>query len=318
MSNPQSIQQVFDLIPVALRIPLRNGLVAGLVVALYSLFIPNQYKSEARILPADSRGSGGASQMAAAAAAVGVSVPGQDSSDSAFVDIVNSRWLAKKLLMEEYRFSTHGWYFGNPIEHKESLYTYLKARNLDQAFMKTKGLLRVNRDLKSKLLTISVETPSPELSQQIVRKAVNVLEDFVQVKARTRGGNKATFTAERLKEAEAASARTEQESQDFLNVHRNYATSNEPAVRLKGARLEAALKLRQQVVTTLTLNVEQALLEEKNDMPILNVLDEGDLPLEKNRPARVMIILMGIILAGGVTLMWSFAKVRLGVPERSN
>ena len=290
-------------IPPALRRPLLHGLVAGLAVALFSLFLPNQYKAVARILPADSKGTGGGGQMAAAAAAAGVAVPGQEGSDAAFVDILNSRWMAKKLLADSYEFTTRSWYFGSPVQHKEILTNYLKTNNLDKGHAHIKGYLKVSRDFRSKLLTITAETPSPELSQQLVRKAVVALESFTREKAQTRGGNKAIFTAERLKEAEVASTKAEQESLAFLGVHRNYATSNEPAIRLKGAQLEAALKLRQQVVTTLTLNYEQALLEEKNDMPILNVLDEGDLPQEKSGPARSNLVLTWAFLAAALSLV---------------
>ena len=288
-----------------LRVPLRNAALAGAAVALITLLIPNTYVSEARILPADSRGSGGLGQMAAAAAAVGIAVPGQDSSDAAFVDIVNSHWMWRKLLQEKYRFSTRFFYFGPWRERDETLYEYLDVKNMDRAMKKMKEVLTVKRDLKTKLLTLSAETQSPELSQLVVRKAVGILEDFIQVKSRTRGGNKAVFTAERLKEAQESYTLAERESMVFLNDHRNFATSNEPAVRMKGTRLENTLKLRQQVVTTLTLNSEQALLEEKNDMPILNLLDEGDVPIDKSYPPRSIIVLMAMLLVAGGSWGWT-------------
>lgn len=289
-----------------LKVPLRNAVLVGITVALITLFIPNKYVSEARILPADSRGSAGLGQMAAAAAAVGIAVPGQDSSDAAFVDIVNSHWMWRKLLgPEKYRFHTRFFYLGPWREREETLYAYLDVKNMDRAMKKMKEVLTVKRDLKTKLLTLSAETQSPELSQLVVRKAVGILEDFIQVKSRTRGGNKAVFTAERLKEAQESYTLAERESMVFLNDHRNFATSNEPAVRMKGTRLENTLKLRQQVVTTLTLNYEQALLEEKNDMPILNLLDEGDVPIDKSYPPRSIIVLMAMLLVAGGSWGWT-------------
>jgi hypothetical protein len=144
---------------------------------------------------------------------------------------------------------------------------------------------------------------------------VTTLEYFIEAKARTRGGSKAAFTAERVREAEAARAGAERDCREFLGSHRNYATSNDPAVRLEGGRLEAALRLRQQVVATLTLNHEQALLEEKNDMPILNILDEGDLPQEKDRPARARMVLLAALAGSGGTLLWSLVAARLALPR---
>ena len=275
-----------------LKLPLRNAALAGSAVALLSLGLPSQYVSVVRILPAENRGPSGAVQLAAAASALGMALPGQDSSDAAFVDIVNSRWLRKKLLFERYHFRTPGLPFTGLREHEETLYAYLGAKNLDRALLKMNRVLSAGRDLRTKLLSLSVETGSPELSQQVVHRAVKILEEFVQIKAQTRGGNKALFTSERLADAQVRYDQAEQESTAFLNAHRNYATSNEPTVRMRGLRLENTLKLRQEVITTLTLSYEQALLEEKNDMPILNVLDEGDLPIDKQGPPRALMALM--------------------------
>jgi uncharacterized protein involved in exopolysaccharide biosynthesis len=62
-----------------------------------------------------------------------------------------------------------------------------------------------------------------------------------------------------------------------------------------GSRLETELKLRQQLVATLAVNREQALIEEKNDMPILNVLDPANLPIQKSKPARLIAVIIGML-----------------------
>ena len=268
------------------KIPLRNGLVAGAVVTVVSLFLPNTYKSEVRILPADTRSSSGAGGMAAAAAAVGV---------------IKSRWMQKTLVQATYRFRTRGFLFLPWTQREETLAQFFGTRSMDKAVAKVKNLVTVSRDLKTKLITVTVETTSPELSQQLAQNVTKALEGFVKEKAQTRGGNKAAFTAERLREAQGDYARSEKEFKEFLDAHRNYSTSAEPGIRLTGLRLENSLKLRQQVLTTLTLNYEQALLEEKNDMPILNTLDAGDLPTDKSGPSRSLLVVSAAIIVGLAT-----------------
>ncbi len=296
----------------SLRWPLRIALGAGLLTALLSLPLPNYYKCETRILPADQRGSSGmGGQLAAAAAVVGVAIPGQEGPDAAYVDIINSRWMRKQLLLETYTYETRFLRFGPARRHQGTLCDYLGTQNLDRAIKQMGGILTVSRDLKSKLLTLSAETTSPELSQQVARKAVRSLEEFIQTKARTRGSNKAAFSLQRLAETRAAYAETEREFRTFLEQNRNYQTSAEPRVRLDGQRLESELKLRQQLVMTLSLAHEQALMEEKNDMPILNVLDDGDLPRDKSKPSRSILVLLMTLLAGGGTWLWqNRARVR--------
>ncbi len=54
--------------------------------------------------------------------------------------------------------------------------------------------------------------------------------------------------------------------------------------------MREVLDLWRQVVTNLTLNHEQALLEAQNDTQTLLLLDPGSLPLEKSRPSRAFIV----------------------------
>jgi uncharacterized protein involved in exopolysaccharide biosynthesis len=62
--------------------------------------------------------------------------------------------------------------------------------------------------------------------------------------------------------------------------------------------LENELRLRQQLVTTLALNREQALLEEKNDIPVLSLLDPADYPSDKSRPPRSLFVVAAALMAG--------------------
>jgi len=287
-----------------LKRPLQIGLAAACVTAVVSLFMPNYYKSEARILPVETKSAGGLGNLAAAAAAFGVGVPGADGGDANFVDILNSRWMRESLLKSQFTFKERSWRFGTEKMRTQTLYDYLKVKNLDQGVRAVGAMLSASRDLKSKVLTLSVETRSPELSQQIAQRVAKLLETFVQEKGRTRGGYKAAFAEARLKEARDEMASAEEDFRRFLDGNRNYLASADPSVRIRGARLEAELKLRQQLVMTLAMNREQALMEEKNDIPILNVLDPGNLPVDKSRPARSSIVLLAFFLVSAGSWAW--------------
>lgn len=75
------------------------------------------------------------------------------------------------------------------------------------------------------------------------------------------------------------------------------------------------------LVATLALSFEQALMEEKNDVPILNVLDGGNLPLEKSRPKRSVFVALAFLLASAG--VWAYGnrawiRSRLLDPEDSD
>ena len=285
--------------------PLKWGLAMGLLTALVTLIMPNHYKSEARLLPVETKGaSGNLGGLASAAAAFGVSVPGGEGNDANFVDVLNSRWLRVQLLKTEFQYHARSWRFGAERIEKGTLFAYVDKKNMDRALKELGTLMSASRDLKTKVISISAETKSPELSQLIVDRAIKLLELFQQEKGHTRGGAKATFAEARLAESRREMDVAEDAFRRFLEANRNYLNSADPSVRLKGNRLETELKLRQQLVTTLALNREQALLEEKNDIPILNVLDPANLPIDKSKPLRFVMVILAIILVGTSAWIW--------------
>ena len=286
------------------RKPFKVGLMAGALMAVYTITLPNQYKSEARVLPADVRGAGGG-MAASAAAAAGLSLPGSEGPDAVYVDILSGRTLRENLLQTEFSFKVRTWYLGSEQTKKETLYAYLEKTNMDKAVKALKDRITVARDLRTKLLTIVVETSSPELSQQVTKRLVVLLNDFVVAKAQTRGGLKAAFSEKRLKEARWEMGQAEESLRAFLDSNRNYLLSPDPSVRLKGMRLDNELKLRTQVLSTLAIGLEQALLEEKNDMPILNILDMGNLPIDKSGPPRSIWVLVAFVFSGLCSLGWN-------------
>lgn len=293
----------------SLKKPLQCALLAGVVSGLVTLLLPNYYRSEARLLPVESKALGGnLGGLATAAAAFGVSVPGGDGSDANFVDVLNSRWIKEQLLQTEFKYHTRPWVFGAERIENMTLFNYLESKNMDRALKELDTAFSSSRDLKSKVIVIGAETRSPELSQLVVRRAVKLLEIFLQEKGHTRGGAKAAFAEARLTDARREMDEAENQLKSFLEGNRNYLTSGDPGVRLRGSRLEAELRLRQQLVTTLAMNREQSLLEEKNDIPILNLMDQGNLPIEKSKPARSTIVLFSMICVGISTWIWSNRK----------
>lgn len=279
------------------------GLLCGLMSYGASLVVGNRYVSVGRVLPADQRAPSlnPGNQIAAAAAAVGVSIPGQETADAAYVDILNSYWFRSSLLMTRFEFN-HKKTFGISRKYNTTLCDYLGASNMDRAISKIKDDVVIGRDFKTKLITIKVQTDSPELSQKVVNRSISLLEEFILTKSKTRGGNKAVFATDRLDEARKSAELAESVLLNFIKNNKNYATSQDPAIRLYGMRLEAELKLRQQLVMTLALSLEQALMDSKNDMPILNVLDSGNYPFEKSGPWRsgwaLIGLLMGVLAVG--------------------
>ena len=124
----------------------------------------------------------------------------------------------------------------------------------------------------------------------MVRKASEVLDGVLVDLSQAAGRNRARFTLDRLEEVKARYADLGREFQQFQDGNRNWETSPDPGTRFRGGRLKEDLDLWRQVVTNLTLNHEQALLEAQNDTQTVLLLDPGSLPAGKSGPARGLIV----------------------------
>jgi uncharacterized protein involved in exopolysaccharide biosynthesis len=283
----------------SLAVPALHGCLAGLVAAGGALLLPNRYRSEVRILSDAGHAGGGSLQR------TGVWAPTappetfgsrEDGPTVIYADILRSRRLAEQLLLQSYDYRWRR--FGRPRQARGTLMAYLGATQLDRAVGPLHRLLTVQRDAKSGQLTIAAETRSPDLSQQVARKAAEVLKDVLVDLSQMGGRNKARFTLDRLEEVRATYAGLSRDFLAFQEGNRDWESSPSPAVRFRGARLKEQMDLWRQVVTNLTLNHEQALLEAQNDTQTLLLLDPGHLPVEKSGPARALMVFTAAAAVG--------------------
>jgi hypothetical protein len=297
-------------IPTLWRKPLALALCGGLAAGVASVFIPDTFRSEARILQDAGRGASHGMLGVWAPSAPPV-IPGtrEDGPSVVYAEILKSRSVAERVLLSEYVYETRRWRFGKPRLTRGTLLGYLGSPDPDRAQGGFRRLLAVERNPKSGLLTLAAETTSPELSRQVVARVLEelgrVLVDLGQAEGRVR----ARSAQERLQEAGAAYATQLEALRRFQDSSRNWETSASPNVRLQGSQLRERLELWRRVCENLTLNREQALLEARNEAQTLLVLDAAALPRGKCRPHRSFIVLGAMVLTGAGS--WAFAN-----PER--
>lgn len=285
----------------------------GLLVPL--LLIPNWYTSQAQVLPSQPDQGLGASPLAAAAGAVGLAFPGAPNEN--YDDICSSRWVAETVLNKKYNFKEKLTYFGPERAYSKTLYDYIDQKNIDLAVRTfSKKILNISQDPKSVVLNISVETHSPDLSKQVCDDVMHLLEEYLTKVAMTHGRQKAIFAEQRLAEAKEHYREARQKLEAYSYRNRTYQQSTDPTVRWEGRALEADCLLKEQLVTTLAQNLEQALLTAKDDTPILKILDRPNLPVEKSKPKRG-ILLIGCFLgvAAGHWVWRNRARLRASLAD---
>lgn len=285
----------------SLRRPAADAVKAGLVTAGLALLLPNQYRSEARILSDTGHPGGGTSLRAGVwAPSAAPETPGnrEEGPTVIYADILRSRRLAEQLLLGAYDYRLRSWRFGRARPVHGTLLAYLGVPSLDRGMGALTGMMAVQRDLKSGLLTLRVDSRSPELSRAVVTRATAGLGAILVELSRTAGENKARFTLARLEEVKGRYQELGRAFEGFQDTHRNWERSPAPNLRFQGSRMREELDLWRQVVTNLTLNHEQALLEAQNDTQTLLLLDPGNLPVEKSKPARALMVFAAMCAAG--------------------
>jgi capsule polysaccharide export protein KpsE/RkpR len=290
------------------------GLVAGLLTAGYTLTLPNRYSSEILVLP-KSAGSGG--PLAALSVVTGMLGGGGlagTGEDGYYTDIVQSRWMAKHLLDSTYTFTYKSWYFGTPQARRQTLAAFLKADTppkRESAFNTIQDWLTATRDLKTGVLYLKVEAPSPELAQELTNRVADLLDQALKTRVQTQGTAKADYAKQRLVRARQEEDQARQALVAYAEAHRNLDTSPDPAVRAQGQALTAELLLRHQVTTSVALGYEQAELDARNTVPVLSRLDEAYLPTIKSGPLRGLLSIASTITILCFYLIFVFRE-RLG------
>lgn len=286
-----------------IALPLRAAAFAGAAAAAVALALPDHYVARARLLPNEPKSLGGMSQLLGTAALLGLQV-GQDGGDANYVDIIKSETLRASVCSATYRYRLRGWRFGAVRQVEGTLYDYFGSQDATVAEARMADLLVAYRDLKSKILVVEVATRSPDLSRQVAERVLAGLEGFLHERTRTRGGAKVLFADERLEAARSELARSEATFKAFLERNHAYQVSPDPAVHLRGLGLEADYKLKHQVVASLTVSREQALLEEKDNLPVLSVLDPPGEPTRPSGPHRTRLVLASALAAAALAGAW--------------
>jgi len=282
-------------------------ILVGVLAAARSLTWTNNYRSEARIMAADSKRGLSLGSISPAAEALGLSVPGGGGGGDAFVlEVLKSRTLMEYLLATRFEFD----FKKNPlarVEHKsETLADHIGAKNHDRAVTAVRRMLMAAKDLKTGLMTVTVDTGSPDLSRKVNEVTLNFLNKWVSERNRTKGGAKAQYAAERRLEMEKSYSDAAVAFSKFLQGNRNYSQSNDPWVRMEGFRLEQEAKVGFQLLTNVRMMEEQAKMEEKDNMPVINIIDPPNEPIDKNGPGRTFYVLGWMLCAA--TLRWLYTR----------
>lgn len=280
---------LFDLLHTLLK--RKNIIIIGVIIVMavtaVKVFLePDQFRSTATILP-----TGKTDQLAELKNLAGLGRAGNDENSSElYPTILASRTIKETVLMHEYR-----------IDNKQtSLTEYFGTDNRDRLLDALAGITTVYTDDITGLITISVETANPGLSQDIVKSYLAELEEFNLHKRRSQAKENERYLAGQLQIINGELADAENMLEQFQFANRNWDVTGDPELQKTLNRLKREVAVKSTTFVFLQEQHEAAKLDVQKDMPIVRLLDSPSIPTMKIGPRRKLVI----ILSGAASLLF--------------
>lgn len=314
----------------------------GLLLALGST---KEYTSATRILPYSS-GKGASGGIGALAGIAGINIsptmPGQVISTEVYPEVASSftfltdlarvpirfregRWTYERFFASVYQPSTleiiHRYTLGLPSAFaiggeatRDPLATIESAEDTVPVYSTSfislvhglRDRVRTTMDKKTNILTISATMPDPVAAADLARLAGQKLTVAIVAYESKRASEQATFLAGQQAAAERRYLLAQSRLADFQD--RNRAMGS-PKAQVEFQRLQQEVSLSFDVLKSLSSQLETARVKEKEDTPVLTVLDPSLIPTEPSRPriARILILSMFVgAFVGGFYVLWLY------------
>lgn len=208
-------------------------------------------------------------------------------------NILNRKWFYKNdsLLLDKI------WGLKKDTSKENWEYKYEK---LKLNYIRKNGILNIIKDKKTGILTLTVNMPDPKLAYEMNVFTLNNLSNYIRNSIQSQIKEKRYFIEKRIQEVKCNLEASENALALFKE--RNIMSTS-PKVVLEEIRLNRNVTLNQELYIQLQKQYELALIEEKDDQALIQIIKNPEIPLQRSKPDRKKILLIGTILglmAGGV------------------
>lgn len=153
--------------------------------------------------------------------------------------------------------------------------------------------LSVDAAVETGVVSFSVTTSDPKLSQGVAAHILALLNDFDLTTRQSQAGAERMFSGERLAQLTSELREAEDSLKNFLLENRLF--SNSPSLQFDHDRLQRAVMMRQELVTSLAQAFENARIEEVRNIPIITLIETPRAPGLRDREGRVLIVSLGMM-----------------------
>ena len=278
----------------------RTLLVIAGISFVVAITRPTRYTSSASFLPESSVASATGALALAQQFGVSLGGGGGERTPQFYADLVTSSEVLRQTVVRRYPVRDTR---GEPGQI--DLIEYYKVNEeteemrIERAMKELIDDLSVATDRDTGVVSFSITTSDPLLSHGVAAHILDLVNDFDLDTRQSHAGAERSFTGERLAELTGELRQAEDSLQSFLVENRVF--SNSPTLQFEHDRLQWAVVMRQELVTSLAQAFERARIEEVRNTPVITLIESPGVPALRAPKRRVLIIMMGIMIgaAGG-------------------
>jgi uncharacterized protein involved in exopolysaccharide biosynthesis len=276
-----------------------NGTVFVITLLYLLILVKPYFESTVVILPEYGSKSNMLNQLSGLAALAGVRV-GELAATEIYQNLIQSESvigpvITGKYLTKKYQDSVNLiQYFEIETKDKDPEIQKRK-RFLEVMNSFTKGLITIDIDRSTKILTVKDKMPEAQLSADVVNKLVESLDVYIRTKRRSYAGEQRFYLEERVAQIKDTLNSFENKLRDFRE--QNKMITQSPNLLLEQGRLMRNIEIQQNVYIELTKQLELAKIDEIKDSPILNIKEYAQNPIIKAGPKRLNMLILILILS---------------------
>ena len=147
---------------------------------------------------------------------------------------------------------------------------------------------------ESGLIYVEVLMEDPELAANIANYIGKYVKDYLSYEISTQSTKNRIFVNEQMNNAKHELFESEVALMEFQRI--NPMVQDNPENLLNRDRLIRNLEVNQQVYITLRQQYELVKIDEMNEIPVINILDVGEVSVRPVYPRKLMIIISAFIL----------------------
>jgi uncharacterized protein involved in exopolysaccharide biosynthesis len=278
----------------------------AVVSAVVSLLIPEIYRAESKILPPEQQSS-----VAGVAARLNLNIGSLGGDENSFMStadlypvILYSRRIIDGILAESYHGkSTRDYLLENVVDEDPD-----SAKTLKNLRQTVRDMLVIDVDIRTQMITISGLAEDPEFAAALVNTSIAQIREYFRLTMDLSARRKRMQIELRMEQVSDSLRLAEEQLRDFRENNR--VVSNSPQLMLEQNRLVREVEIQNAVYVELAKQLELARIEELGSTPVINILDEAEVPVQRVRPKRKQMVLYTVFLGELLLLFFFYARER--------